>query len=336
MNYNDTNLLIKHNEKPSSKFGKDPKNQNFKSLIQNGYILIDKDSGPTSHQSLNSLKKILNLEKAGHSGTLDPKVTGLLVCGLENATRLMEYMLKSDKEYVCLMYVHKPILKEEILKIFKEFTGKIKQIPPIISAVKREEREREIYSIKLLEITNSQNVLFKVKCQHGTYIRKLCTDIGEKLGFGAQMKELRRTKAGGFKEEDNIISLDKLRNLYVLYENSNNLSEKQIFEKHLRKYIKPYEELLKDFKKVYVRNSAVSSICCGSDLAIPGVAKLEKNITIGQEVGLFTTRDELIGVGISFLNSEDVIKKNKGAFVKIKKVFMNKETYPKKWEFENK
>lgn len=329
---NKENLLIKFEEKPAKNFGIYPKQRTLEELFQKGMINIDKDAGPTSHQVVDMLKKILKINKAGHSGTLDPKVTGVLLCGLGEATRLMEYMLKSNKEYICLMYLHKPCEEEKIKEIIKKFTGVIKQTPPLVSAVKREERERTIYKNEILSI-KGQYVLLRVECQHGTYMRKLCSDIGEELGIPAQMVELRRTKAGPIREEDNIISLDKLRNLYELYLESENLDEKKIFYNELLKYIQPMENLLKDYKKVYVRNSAVGSLTYGSDLAIPGVSMLENNIKIGEEVALMTLKEELIGMGIAFLNSQEVMSKNKGAFIKTTKVFMKPNYYPKQWEF---
>ena len=96
---NEGNLLIKHNDKISDKYGINPYERTIEQLLEKGVIVIDKDAGPTSHQSADFLKKILKIPKAGHSGTLDPKVTGILVCGLGKGTRLMEYMLKSNKEY---------------------------------------------------------------------------------------------------------------------------------------------------------------------------------------------------------------------------------------------
>lgn len=328
-------ILIKHKEKTSTKHGKNPESRTIDELLDKGVMIIDKDAGPTSHTTADNLKSILKIEKAGHSGTLDPMVTGVLLMGLGKATRLMEYMLKSNKEYVCLMYIHKPTTEDKIKDALEKFTGKILQTPPIVSAVKREERERTIYSIDLLGIEDEgQSVLFKVKCQHGTYIRKLCSDIGEYLGCGAQMKELRRTKAGPLTEDDGIISLDKLRNLLELCHEAKDEKEKDIFEKELRKYIRPMEDVLKDFKKVYVRDNAVNSICHGADLAIPGVSELDDNISIGEEVAIMTLKSELIAMGIAYMSSKDVIKKDKGAFVKTTKVFMEIDVYSTKWKFE--
>jgi H/ACA ribonucleoprotein complex subunit 4 len=246
----------------------------------------------------------------------------------------MEYMLKSNKEYVCLMFLHKPVEKELLKETFKKFTGIIKQTPPIVSAVKRQERERNIYYNDIINIKENQYILFRVGCQHGTYIRKLCSDMGEDLGVSAQMIELRRTKAGPIREEDNIISLDKLRNLYELYNEEKDSNTKNIYEKELKKYIRPMEEVLKDFKVVIARDSAVDTVCHGSDLAVPGVSKLCDDIDVGEEVAVITHKGELIAMGTAFMTSKEVMKKNKGAFIKTDKVFMDIGTYPAYWNFK--
>ncbi len=327
-------LLIKKKEKASLNHGIEPENRSIEELFDKGMINLDKDQGPTSHLAVDNLKKALNIEKAGHSGTLDPQVSGVLLIGLGRATRLMEYMLKSNKEYVCLMYVHTSIEEKKIRETFKKFTGKIKQTPPIVSAVKREEREREIYNLEILDIKqDGKYILFKVACQHGTYIRKLCSDMGDAMGTKAQMIELRRTKAGPIREEDNIISCDKLRNLFELMKNSSE-DEKKIYENEIKKYLRPMEYLLKDFKKVYVRDSAVNSLCHGSDLAIPGVSSLDDNIEIGDEIAIFTLKGELIGMAYAYMKSSDVMKKKKGAFLKTDKIFMDPNYYPKNWDFD--
>lgn len=327
-------FLVKHDEKPIESSGKPPHQRTISELLERGFVNVDKDSGPTSHQTADSLKNILKIDKAGHSGTLDPKVTGVLLIGLNKATRLMEYMLKSNKEYVCLMFLHKPVDEKKIKETFLKFTGKIMQTPPIVSAVKRQERERTIYYNEILEIKDNQFVLFRVGCQHGTYIRKLCSDMGDDLNVKAQMIELRRTKAGPIREEDNIISLDKLRNLYELYNNEKEEKRNLVLENELKKYIRPMEEVLKDYKKVIARDSAVDTVCHGSDLAVPGVSKLNSNIEIGEEVAVMTHKGELIAFGTAFMSSKDVMKKNKGAFIKTDKVFMDIGTYPGYWNFK--
>ena len=323
--------ITKYDDPINDSLGEDPYSRTLTELFENGYINIDKDAGPTSHQVADHLKKLLNNSKTGHSGTLDPQVTGVLLCGLGKATRLMEYMLKSNKEYVCLAFFHKPISKDQILSILKEFTGEIMQMPPVVSAVKRELRPRTIYSNELLDIgEDNQHVLFRVACQHGTYIRKLCTDMGEKLEINCQMKELRRSKAGPIREEDNIIGLDHLRNLLELYNTASMSSpEKKKLRDELKTYIRPQEELLKEFKSVILRDAAVNPIAHGYKLATPGVLKVENGIIVGEEVVLFNEKGELIAMGEALMTTEDILSHEKGFAVNPKKVFVENNYYPR-------
>ncbi len=160
-------------KKAEGDFGKSPELRTTSELINYGIVNLDKPKGPTSHQTSDYVKKILGIDKAGHSGTLDPNVSGVQPVALGKATRIAEFLLTSPKEYVCLMHLHHPVEEDKIKEIIKKFIGKIQQLPPIKSAVKRELRIREVYELELLEI-KTQDVLFRVKCQAGTYIRKLC------------------------------------------------------------------------------------------------------------------------------------------------------------------
>ena len=327
------NLILKSTQFSCDELGVVPIERTIDELIEKGFVNIDKDCGPTSHTVADNIKKILGTTKSGHSGTLDPKVTGTLVMGLGRATRLMEYMLKSDKVYVCLMYVHKKVSREKIEEGLRKFTGEIMQMPPIISAVKRQLRPRTIYSIDLLDYADEgQNVLFKVSCQHGTYIRKLCSDLGEYFGVGAQMAELRRTKAGPFTENDFSIGADKLRNLYNLYlkhdDGSQDLDNMSRFEKELRKYVRPMEDLLCEFKKIYVHDSSIDSLSHGYDLAVPGVSKLSSDIKKDEVVAVLSSKGELIAMGTAIMDSDEIMKAKQGMCATIDKVFMDVGYYP--------
>jgi len=181
--------------------------------IEFAILNIDKPAGPTSFQVAERVGKIVGARKFSHFGTLDPKVTGVLPVALNRACKLTGYFIQHDKTYVGIARFHDAVdLKkiEEMIK--KKFLGVIKQTPPVKSRVKRQEREREIYSFDLLE-QKGKDVLFEVKCQGGTYIRKLIDDLGIELGVGAHMLELRRTSAGIFGEEDkefvNLYELEK-------------------------------------------------------------------------------------------------------------------------------
>ena len=174
------------------------KQKPLKELLNFGIINIDKPSGPTSFSVSDYIRKSLNLKKTSHFGTLDPQVSGVLPIALGRACRLNEIFMHRNKTYVGIMRLHEDVKETILKKEINNFIGKIKQLPPVKSSVKRAIREREIIYFNIIEI-NGKDVLFETEVQAGTYIRKLCHDIGEKIG-GAHMLELRRTKAGLFDE----------------------------------------------------------------------------------------------------------------------------------------
>jgi H/ACA ribonucleoprotein complex subunit 4 len=309
-------ILVKKETETSWDYGKDPEKRDIEELINYGIVNINKSSGPTSHQVSDYVQRILGIKKSGHSGTLDPGVTGVLPIALEKATRIVQTLLKSGKEYVCLMYVHKQIFEKEIKDKLKEFTGKIKQLPPIRSAVKRRLRTREVYYINILEM-EGQYVLFKVGCEAGTYIRKLVHDFGKSLNSGAHMVQLIRTKAGPF-NDSSWHSLHDLKDAYEFYKEGN--------EKEIRNIILPIEMAVEHLPKIWVHDSTVNSLCHGASLNIPGISKLN-NFGEDEVVAVLTLKNELIGLGISKMISEEILEKEKGFAIKMNKIFMDRNIY---------
>ena len=245
-------------------------------------------------------------------------MTGVLPLGIEKATKVMETLLKAGKEYICLMHIHDQIPQSKIHKTSKEFIGKVTQMPPVKSAVKRQLREREIYYLEIMEIKN-QDVLFRVGCQAGTYIRTLCVNWGKALGSNAHMQQLIRTKAGPFNENE-MYTLQDIKDAFTLYEEGN--------EKEIKKILKPIEYAVQHLPKIWVTDSAVDTICHGANLSIPGISKLHSKIEKGNMVAVMTLKEELISVGDAILTSEEIMKEQKGLAVKTTKVFMEPETYP--------
>ncbi len=171
-------------------------------LLKFSIINIDKPSGPTSFQVSHLIKNLLNINKTSHFGTLDPQVSGVLPTALSRACRLNEYFMHKDKTYIGIMRLHSSVSDEILKKEIKNFIGKIIQLPPIRSRVKRAERVREIKTFKIIEKDN-KDILFEAQVEAGTYIRKLIHDLGQKIG-GAHMLELRRIKASIFSEENSV------------------------------------------------------------------------------------------------------------------------------------
>ncbi|MBN1646000.1 RNA-guided pseudouridylation complex pseudouridine synthase subunit Cbf5 [Candidatus Woesearchaeota archaeon] len=313
-------ILTKLEGKTDPKYGCNPENRQLDELITYGIVVIDKPPGPTSHQTSDYVKKILGLDKAGHSGTLDPKVTGVLPVALGRGTRIVQSLLSAGKEYVCLMHLHSEVSKQDMTKAFSRFTGKIMQMPPIKSAIKRQLREREIYYIELLDL-QEQDVLFRVGCQAGTYIRKLCHDMGEELGVGAHMSELRRTKAGPLTEQ-NLVTLQQLTDAYHYY-------KKEDRPEKLKKMILPLEQGVEHLPKIFVHDSAVNPICHGQTLKVPGISKLYEGIAAEDSVAIMTLKGELISTATARMTSQEIMKAERGIAASSNQVFMSSELYPK-------
>jgi len=316
----DRSLVIKRDYTSSLKFGKRPEERSTEEIIKFGMINVDKPAGPTSHQISAFVKDIMHLERAGHSGTLDPGVTGVLPVGLQNATRIMQSLLTAGKEYVGIMHVHDDIPEGKIIDSIKKFQGKLMQMPPVKSAVKRELREREVYYVDVLGI-DGRDVLFRMGCQAGTYVRKWCHDFGKFIDSSAHMVELRRTKVGPF-TEDNITTLQDLTDAYHEYKNNND-------DTKLRKIIMTPEFAVSHLRKIYVMDTTVNSLCSGAYLKIPGVVKLEKEIEKDDFIAIFTLKDELILVGKALMSTDEIMNAEKGIVIKTEQVFMDRGIYPK-------
>lgn len=210
-----------------------------------GVLIINKPKDFSSHDVVNVLRKELNMKKVGHTGTLDPKATGVLPILIGNATKISKYLVEHDKTYSVVMELGtrtdtldsegkiletrkvETLDEEKIKEVLSSFLGKQKQIPPMYSAIKINgkkayeyarngqvveitPREIEIYEMKFKKYFDNQ-ISFIVKCSKGTYIRTLCQDIAKRLGTIAYMKELQRTDVDIFNIKD-AISIDDIKN----------------------------------------------------------------------------------------------------------------------------
>lgn len=215
-----------------------------------GVLNVRKSAGPTSHDVVDQVRRIFDQKKVGHAGTLDPIATGVLVICLGKATRVVEYLMGTDKEYRARMVLGQStdtqdstgavarecdasdISREALENTVACFVGEIEQIPPMISALKhqgkclyklaregksveRPARTVQVHSIEVLDFKPGSRAEAEllVGCSSGTYIRTLCADIGDKLGCGAHMSALERTKVGRFLVEESVSieDLDRAR-----------------------------------------------------------------------------------------------------------------------------
>jgi H/ACA ribonucleoprotein complex subunit 4 len=317
------NLTIIDQDVTNDKYGTYYDKRSLDQLLKYGFILLDKPPGPTSHETVAWLKRILKIPKAGHSGTLDPQVSGVLPMGLGEGTKALEVLLYGPKEYHALGRLHSLPSKEKFQKVLEEFTGEIYQKPPQRSAVLRQTRTRTIYELELLE-QKERLILLRVLCEAGTYIRKLIYDIGEVLGPGATMIELRRTRVHQFTEDSGLVTLHELANAYSLWEEKKNDSK-------LLKIIRPIEHVLSELKSVVIRDSAVDAMCHGAQLAIPGVLEVSPNLKKDDLVAIYTKKGEVVALAKTLLPEEEIKENTKGYAFETKRIIMAPNTYPKSW-----
>ncbi|MGA2665697.1 MAG: RNA-guided pseudouridylation complex pseudouridine synthase subunit Cbf5 [Nitrososphaerales archaeon] len=303
--------------------GFEPAKRPISLYLNYGLIPLDKTRGPTSHEVVSWVRRLMGMEKAGHSGTLDPGVSGLLPIGLGHATKALSLLLLFPKEYVAVMRVHSSVPREEVDRVVREFTDEIFQKPPQRSSVKRQVRSRRIHEIEILE-QEGNLYLMRILCQSGTYIRKLIYDMGEVLAVGATMVELRRTKVGPLTEETGFVSL---HDLYDAVEKMRNGDESRI-----RALVMPIEETLGGIKRVVIKDAAVDAICHGAMLAVPGILSISPDIGKGETVVLLSGKGELVAIAEAKMGTDEVLGTKKGIAFPVKRVIMDQGTYPKLWK----
>ena len=285
------------------------KDKSIKELLEFGIINIDKPSNPTSFDTSEFVMKKLKLRKTSHFGTLDPKVTGVLPVALNRACKLTGFFLGEDKEYVGIMRIHGEMSMNKIQKVIdKNFIGVIKQTPPVKSRVKRQEREREVKRFELLEQNeDSKDIVFKAEVEGGTYIRKLIDDLGNDIGLGAHMLELRRVRAGIFKEDDKkypAVNLYDFEKAVDEYEKGN--------EQILREMIIPAEIVYEVYKPVQIKKTSMSRIFHGSPVHgkdLKKSVKMEKGKIISVFAGeRFIGMFEVVNSGDAFAKPKFVLQ----------------------------
>lgn len=232
--------------------------------MPSGLVILDKPSGPTSFDCVERVGKIFGVKRCGHTGTLDPKVTGVLLIMVGEARKMAPLFEKADKTYTGVMHLHCSVATEQLQKVIDEFTGEITQLPPRLSRVKRVERPRTVYSMKIDKI-EGPDVMITIRCQHGTYIRKLFHDMGEKLGCGAHMSFLRRTAAGKFSIEE-AVTFEEL-------------------EKNPEKFLIPNEQIIErlGLKKLVLPEEMEKPVSNGMPIKLEEPQKYEE----GEKVAVF-------------------------------------------------
>lgn len=317
------NLTVIDQDITNEEFGTYYDKRNVEQLLNYGLIILDKPPGPTSHEVVAWTKRILKIPKIGHSGTLDPQVTGVLPLGLGEATKALGVLLLGPKEYQAVGRLHSLTSKERLDDVLKQFQGEIFQKPPQRSSVVRRTRIRKIYEMELLE-QKERLLLLRVLCEAGTYIRKLFYDIGEVLGPGATMIELRRSRVHQFDESQKLVTLHELFDAFSYWEEKKDDSK-------LLKFIQPIEHALSEVKSIVIRDTAVDALCHGAQLAIPGILEISPILKKGELVAIYTQKGEIVALAEAVMSDYEIKDSVKGHAFQTKRIIMTPNTYPKSW-----
>ncbi|MFP8957047.1 RNA-guided pseudouridylation complex pseudouridine synthase subunit Cbf5 [Natrialbaceae archaeon A-CW3] len=252
-----------------------PEERSPADLLQFGVVNLDKPPGPSSHQVSGWIRDAVAetlteadgepIDRASHAGTLDPKVTGCLPIMLGHATRLAPAFLEGQKEYVAVLECHGPV-PSDAASVIAEFEGPIYQKPPRKSAVSRRLRVREIYDLDVLEVGDRQ-VLLRIRCESGTYVRKLCHDLGLALGTGAHMGHLRRTATMPF-DDTTLHTAYELLDALAFWVADGDPAP-------LEAVVEPAERILEHLPAVTIAESAAESVATGAPVYAPGVLEVD-------------------------------------------------------------
>jgi H/ACA ribonucleoprotein complex subunit 4 len=290
-------------------------------IAAGAFLLIDKPRGPSSHQVTAWVRDLLRVERAGHAGTLDPNVSGLLWVGVGPALKLIPLVLEFPKRYVAVVALHGTVAPREIERGIAEFTGPIFQTPPVRSAVKRERRIRTIHRLSVLE-QDGNRLLLDVTADSGTYIRSLAVDLGEAWGVGGNLEELRRVQTGPFRE-DASIPLTSLADATAGADRGT--------PDALLRLLHPMDEVWNEFPSVVLRDAAASAVAHGADLASGGISSLPRPFGKGASVVLVSRTGALVALGTALFDSSEILGIRHGWVVDSTRVFADPARFPAQW-----
>lgn len=322
---NYSNLLCKTSFFTPISSGHSPMNRPLREHLRYGVLNLDKPANPSSHEIVSWVKQILQVEKTGHSGTLDPKVTGVLIICLERATRIAKAQQNAGKEYVTVLKLFDKVKYNDLENAVKFLTGRVYQCPPLISAVAKELRVRTIQKNEIIEFDEEKNMaILRVACEAGTYIRVLCEHLGLVLGVGGEMAELRRTRTGHITENTGLNTMYDVLDAKWLLDTKGD-------ESYMRRVVKPLEWMLTEYKRIVIKDSSVDAVCHGARVLIPGILRFDGNIKKDEVIVIVTTKGEAVALGIAEMSSDEILKADHGFAAKVKRVIMDRGTYPKCW-----
>jgi len=316
-------IILDSEAKTDEDIGKIPDMRTVEERLEAGFILLDKAAGPSSHQVASWARDMFGLERLGHGGTLDPFATGVLPLMAGKSMKLTKKILTHNKTYICVFRFASEPDSKMLQEVMSSMTGRVFNVPPEISAVKIQVRSRRIFKFEKLDIKNNQMVA-RVECEAGTYIRTMARDMGLLLNMKVELKELRRETSGIFKLED-CVTLQQLADAYWLWKE---LSQPEA----LLRIIHPVEKLLLDYPSVTVKDSAAAALSHGAPLLRPGIVSIDPAIGDGRDIVVNTMKGETVGIVNMLVTSDSVKGMDSGEIARPSMVLLNQDLYPRRWK----
>ncbi len=303
--------------------GGEPDSRDVMERLASGFILLDKPAGPTSHQLASWARDMFGLERLGHGGTLDPFATGVLPLMAGKAMKLTKKILTHKKTYICVFRFSTAPDEARLAEVMKQLTGRVYNVPPEVSAVKVQVRTRKIYTFENIEIKGN-DMIARVYCEAGTYIRTIARDMGLLLDMKVQLKELRRETTGVFKLED-CITMQELADAIWLWKECDQ-------PEALLRVIHPIEKLLLDLPSATVKDSAAAALAHGAPLLRPGIVNIKSDVKAGKQVMIETLKGEAVGIVTLTLSTNEIAALSEGEVARPSMVLLDEGLYPRRWK----
>ncbi|RJU98778.1 MAG: RNA-guided pseudouridylation complex pseudouridine synthase subunit Cbf5 [Candidatus Poseidoniales archaeon] len=300
-----------------------PDARNVEQRLAAGFILLDKPAGPTSHQVAAWARDLFGLERMGHGGTLDPFATGVLPLMAGKAMKVTKKILNHKKSYICVFRFAEEVDPKALSEAMARLTGRVYNVPPEVSAVKVQVRTRKIFKFEMLD-ASGKDMIARVHCEAGTYIRTMARDLGLLLNMKVQLKELRRDSSGVFNLDD-CVTLQELADAVWLWKECD-------APEALLKIIHPIEKLLLDLPSATVKDSAAAALAHGAPLLRPGLVSIASGVTSGKEIYVQTLKNEAVGVVTLTANTDEIPSMKEGEIARPSMVLMDGDLYPRRWK----
>ena len=319
--------ILDESAKTNQAFGCSPNDRTLDELLECGVILVDKPSGPSSHQLAAWARSMLGINRIGHGGTLDPFATGLLTLLCGRSTKITGELLKKPKSYVAVIRFKKPIQSDELLGLVSKMQGEIYNVPPKESAVKVQVRTRDVTKSQLTQSEEGGRVhLISIDCEAGTYIRTLIRDLGLLSGNECELLELHRSSSGSLNDQM-ACTMQQLADAVFLWKEHDD-------PRGLSRLLSPVEVVLDDLPKITIKDGAVSALSHGAPLARPGIISVPKGLASGSIVLLSSLKGESVAIAELSVGSDTIPGMKSGQVATPRTVIMQPGAYPQTWSKE--